>query len=427
MNVVASAATKDINSTLNVTSGAKSATVGAVLFDAITTSTDSDLTANVVLSGGAGTLTTGAIEFRGGDAAANTFAASLSAIATDATVTIGEIKVDERDVATAGAVTNIGLVAAGGDVTLNTLTLTDTTKANLTVEAAVNDTVTVETLAGTSNLSTVTALGAGTISLFSEGTSSAVVGGTIVDTTGATGNVTVDLASAGAGVVVYLGNAATDKVNTILTGSGIDTVYGGTGADSIDGGSAADIISTAQGNDTLIGGTGADNLNAGTGSNQYKYTATGQGGSATLTTTDAIGAGDTIVTFTSGTDDINVAATASGTSATTSAAAAINLNTYGAVIVNTSLDFTAGTTTYATVVAALNTAGNSAFTADAGAVAYFAVLDDNGASADVYNIFEVTVGGAIAGGALAGGAGGDTISLIGTLTAPSLATGDFIL
>lgn len=271
INLLASADTKDINATLELTSGAKSATVGAVAIDA--NAKKVDVTASVVLTGGAGAITTGTISFLGGADADDKFSGSLDATATDGTVTIGGLTINENAVVQSAAATNINLSAAGGNVTMTTLTVTDSTKTNVTVDAAADDTVTIGSLAGTSKLSTITATGAGTISMFATATS-AIDGDTVIDTTGTTGNVTINLASAAAAntITAYLGNAASGKTNVLSTGDGADTIYGGTGADSINGGGGEDTIIGGAGNDTIIGGLAADNLTGGTGADTFVFT-----------------------------------------------------------------------------------------------------------------------------------------------------------
>jgi Ca2+-binding RTX toxin-like protein len=108
----------------------------------------------------------------------------------------------------------------------------------------------------------------------SDATSLAVTGGKALTVTGFTAAAlrTVD-ASAATGAF-KMGAAVNDLANTITGGSGNDTLIGGTGADSItggegendiDGGNGANIISAGGSNDIIIAGTGNDVITAGGG------------------------------------------------------------------------------------------------------------------------------------------------------------------
>ena len=164
------------------------------------------------------------------------------------------------------------------------------------------------------------------------------------------------------------------RVLTVLNvtpSNGGQTFVGGVNADTVIGGDGAD---------NITGGAGADVLTDGGGADVFVYTAVAQGGNVATQGITALTAGDVIIDFVSGTDDLNYAATATGTNVVVAVGAAINLTTSGVILVNTSLDFTAVATDWAAVAAALNTAGNSLFTEDASD--YFAVLDDNAVDPD---------------------------------------------
>jgi hypothetical protein len=231
-------------------------------------------------------------------------------------------------------------------------------------------------------------------------------------------------------------NAAAATANlTVTGGTGDDTInaselgeavriIGNAGANVLTGSTKADTITGGADADTIAGGAGADSLTGGAGDDDFVYTDTIQDGSTGILATDVLTAGDVITDFVSGSDDLNYAATATGINVVTASAAAINLTDSGVILVNTSLDFTAGTTDLTAVFAALNAAGASNFTGAQGTVAYFAVLDDNGGADDQYNVFAVGLSQALTGGALA--PFGGVASLVTTVTA-TLVAGDFIL
>jgi hypothetical protein len=213
------------------------------------------------------------------------------------------------------------------------------------------------------------------------------------------------------------------SIENVTGSTGTDYIVGSAGANNLKGNDGADTIIGGEGDDSITGGAGADVLTGGLGADGFVYTRVGQGGNVATVGTTVIGAGDVITDFVSGTDDLDYSSTVTGTDVVTAAASAINLNTAGVVLVNTTLDFTAGTTDWTAVAAALNTAGISSFTAAAGTVAYFAVLDDNGNDPDQYNVFEVTTG-ALVNAALVVTA--ETVSLVSTVTA-TLVAGDFFI
>lgn len=322
------AGTGAIDTTYTYTGGAKSLTGGGVT--ASTAAADTDLTAVVNVAAAAGAVTVGALSFTGSGAATGDVTnVTLTAEGTASTGTIGitGLTVNEGDLGTSsttvdlqgngGAVTltaltltdsdtnSITLNAASSNVTVTTLTNTASTTTDIIVEAASSRTATIGTLAGTGNLNSITATGAGTVSLFAGGTD-AVTGDTVVDATGLTGALTLNLASAAGNLNVTMGNVVSGSSNSVTTGAGADVVVGGTGADSINGGAAADNLSGGSGNDSITGGTGADVMSGGTGTNVFTYTAlTAQTGTTWATA-------DNITDILAGTDTINVD-TAAGT------------------------------------------------------------------------------------------------------------------
>lgn len=131
----------------------------------------------------------------------------------------------------------------------------------------------------------------------------------------AAATVTLDTLSQAAGIVTLTnsGNGA-----TTITASARTTalnVTGGTAADSITSGSGADTIATGGGADTVIGGGAADSITGGAGVDIIKWTATTAAALATEAGTNAgaasnsgVGIGDSISTWTSGTDKLHFAA-----------------------------------------------------------------------------------------------------------------------
>ena len=271
--LASSAADKNVATTINITSDAKAVTVGTTVISAA--SVASDLAATVNVEGGVGAINSGVMTFTGGSAATDTYSVNVNATATDGTVTLSGITLDEATSAASANVANINLAAAGGDITLSALLLTDITKTNLTVQAASGDTATITQINGAStsstagNLSSITATGAGTIVIgnASPTTATSVDGDTVVDATSTTGNFSLLLGNTNGTntVTVYLGDAATDKTNTVVTGAGADTVFGGSGNDTITTGAGADYIEGRAGNDSLSGGDDIDTIDGGSG------------------------------------------------------------------------------------------------------------------------------------------------------------------
>lgn len=117
----------------------------------------------------------------------------------------------------------------------------------------------------------------------------------------------------------YIGIAAGEGNDTVITGSGNDIVLGGTGADSIDGGAGSDTLDGGAGSDTIHGGAGGDSITAGAG-DDVVYTGSGVDtvetgeGSDTIHLDDDDDGGSNVLTDggTVGTDTI-VLATGAGT------------------------------------------------------------------------------------------------------------------
>lgn len=288
-------------STLNVTAGAGTVTLDDVTLAASTTTAAINTVFNVT-SSGTKNASAGTVAVTGGGAAGSVtnVTMNLSSSAGDATtgtVVVTGLTVDEG--ATGTSSTALVMAAAAGNVTLTTLTLTDSDSSTITVSAAADQTATITNLAGTSNLNTITASGAGAISLFAGGTT-AVVGNTVIDAAGSTGGLTVNLSSAAVtnNISVTLGNAASGEKNVISTGLGADVIIGGTGADSINGGAGADVITGGSGNDTIIGAADDDVITLGAGNDVIRFV---QGSATTIAAFDTANGTDTVADFTAGT------------------------------------------------------------------------------------------------------------------------------
>lgn len=91
--------------------------------------------------------------------------------------------------------------------------------------------------------------------------------GDLIDTSLATGPVTVTFSGNGSGTVTATGTTAGfTSIERVQTGGGNDSIYGGTGADSVDAGAGDDLLQGGGGADTLAGGDGDDTLAGGSGS-----------------------------------------------------------------------------------------------------------------------------------------------------------------
>lgn len=296
-NTTQTAASKtSIDTEYNYTGGAKALTAGDVTAS-VSADAGNTVDAIVNITAAAGAVSVGSLSFAGsGAATADTTTVALTATGTESTgtVTVADLIVDEGTDGTSattvellgngGAITmtdltltdsdinSITLDAASSNVTLTTLANTISTTTDLVVSAASTRTAAITNLTGTGNLNSITASGAGTINLFT-GTSQAVTGDASIDATGTTGDFTLGLGSAAGNLNVLLGNAASGKDNTVSTGAGNDVILGGTGVDSVIAGTGADIIDGAAGNDYLEGSAGADTLTGGTGVDTFGYNA----------------------------------------------------------------------------------------------------------------------------------------------------------
>ncbi len=262
--------------------------------------------------------------------------------------------------------------------------------------------------------------GAGDDTLLTGGVTSALVNGNAGDDTitvnrasnlstvmGGQGNDTVSITGALTGVLMN-GNKGNDRItSTGGIAAGTTTIHGGQGDDILDlstindtssgtlilngdkgadnltaatvatvlnGGEGVDGMTGGAGNDTFTGGAGADNINvvAIGGSDDVVFEAT----------TDF---GDVITGFTTGTDQVNLAATdlqSTGTGFTGAAAGASNFGTTGFIAIDANTALASATMTTAAVAAS----GLTGFTnVDANESAYFAFSTDfNNANMNVF-------------------------------------------
>jgi len=301
------------------------------------------------------------------------------------------------------------------DTTSNSLTIVTTADTDITGDVTMNneENITINTADGyidigdtdggllASDLKVLTLVGDNNVDLIGDTVaadnylSSTVIH--TIDASGVTGTATVQVnASASTKNMTVTGSASTGQ-DTIVTGSGDDTITAGAGilsitsgagADTIVGGAKADVITAGAGADTITDGAGADTITGGAGRDTITVTS---GARDTIKFTDTAEDGanhyDVINGFVTGTTstttptDILFVADASyallgigggnngtvavGTGATVAAA---KTNDTDATIYTISTDaaantfdnFIAGTTTEATMEAAVLTAITSA-------------------------------------------------------------------
>ena len=241
-----------------------------------------------------------------------------------------------------------------------------------------------------------------------------ITGGNELDgstVTGGEGADIIDLRAAGdagdEGVSVT-GDAGDDVINGYANGEGV-----------IDGGEGDDTITTRGGTSTVIGGAGDDTLAIALGTNTVLYNAASDFGAAGTGGSGATVAVGDIIT---GADITAVGNIVSGVGSLVNVAAsgtAVNFNTNGAVVRTgaTAGYFVVGTSTYADLLAIVNTAVNSDVTGDAGDVAVVQFEDTTVGGNQFFNIV-VTLGTAAANRALDAT---DSIALMATVDAAAAA------
>ena len=144
---------------------------------------------------------------------------------------------------------------------------------------------------------------------------------------------------------------------------------------------------------TITGGAGADELTGGAGADDFVYTTFAQGGNVVDARVGgaSITSGDTITDFTSGSDQIDISAVVTGTTATTGNGTGQSFDTtvfddaVGLILSNFTVNLA---TTGEDVINALGVAFNNGITIGADDTAVFAIQEDV-AGQDRYNIFAV--------------------------------------
>jgi len=203
---------------------------GAVLQNGAITAVNGAVTGGVTL----GLKTNGAA-----DSLAIT-AGNTSSGGSVATLTIGATQYE-----------TVSVNSVGGTTGTNSVTLTVTNAG---------DGVTAATDATATSLKALTITGARALTVTGSGVDTALATITADAFTGAT------LGLSGFGSTSAMTVSATGAYNlTLTTGTGADTITSGSGNDTISGGSGADVITAGGGSDSIVGGTGANKIYAGTG------------------------------------------------------------------------------------------------------------------------------------------------------------------
>jgi Ca2+-binding RTX toxin-like protein len=241
--------------------------------------------------------------------------------------------------------------SAGADG--NSITVTATSLADLTLAGSKNLTVTVNPDTGATTLAALKT----------------------IDASGTTGTVSVTAGSADAGV-------------TVTPGSGALTVTLGDGADTVTGTAAADNITTALGNDTITGNGGNDTVNAG-------------GGDDTVT----LGDGNNNVTLGAGADTLT-AGNGNNTVTNASGNSTVTLGNGTNTVTNTAGNMTVTTGTGADTIT--NTAGNATIVSGAG---NDTITNTSGNSTITASAGNNTVTNTAGNSTITTGAGNDTITL----------------
>lgn len=190
-----------------------------------------------------------------------------------------------------GGQIDLTLNATKGNVTIDTLNVlesgTGDATATITASAAsgfkvdVIDLINTGGAGGVVGISAITVSGAGAVEI-GDGTGAFFNTLDTLVTSTVTGGFYLDLSdlTSAADINVTLGNAASGKSNTVLTGNGSDIVTGGTGTDTISTFEGDDTLVGGNGTNSLTGGDGADVMSGGTGVTTFVYTADGQGSAA---------------------------------------------------------------------------------------------------------------------------------------------------
>jgi Ca2+-binding RTX toxin-like protein len=164
-------------------------------------------------------------------------------------VTVSETLTTAASITTGAAVDTIIITAAADETSDTDANGNGFAETNLTVEGLLLDNATTTVLINGSDDLTLTLLTFGTAA-------------TTVAATGMTGDLTITNTAGAVASTIALGSGD-DTVTAI--GAGTATIFGDDGDDAITGGALADLIDGGNGNDTLNGGAGADTILGGAG------------------------------------------------------------------------------------------------------------------------------------------------------------------
>ena len=291
----------------------------------------------------------------------------------------------------------------------------------LNVSLANEESITLNSLGGTTGTNFVAALTNGSAtSVTATGARALSVGAmssTVVTAINASAMTGAFIMGTNAGAVASTISGGTGA-DTLTGGSAADNISGGAGNDSISGAAGADVITGGDGLDTIVGGAGIDNLSGGAGNDTFSVTTIGD--FTNLAAAEVVSGGD-------GNDNLSFA---ENTALTISATDLTGINSVETITINgtanagsitlTDAVYTAnGATTLSIVDGDLTqgtlTVNASALTATNGVVTTgntsTGVNDSlvGGAGADTFQFSTTT--GLEAGDTVTGGAGTDTIIL----------------
>jgi len=236
---------------------------------------------------------------------ANSTLAAGGAIETNTAKTIAAatITVGDDAVIGDGTDTDITVVAATGQPTITSLSMSFGNRVTWTDKFDLSDAL---VTAGTITLNA----GSSAINYNQASANQLQIGGAAAAQLTAANLTAITVTQNGSGALVWTGGNGTNNItggigaDSITGGTGADTINGGTGNDTLLGGSGDDSIDGGSGNDSITGGAGADTITAGGGVDSIVITATGQtfggaitSGTTALTGVDVIsgmGFGDTI-------------------------------------------------------------------------------------------------------------------------------------
>lgn len=268
------------------------------------------------------------VEFQNSVVAGSADAVTVSLNNTNAsTIRIGSVDDDNAGIETLNLVVS-GRATKVGEIDSDITTLNLSGTQNLTIADALNSTIkTVSGAAYTGNVSLSVAGAAAGVTIDLGSGKDTVTGSSNDDTInvrGGNNNVTAgdgnDTVTAGDGANVINAGAGDDQVtvgngaNTIVTGNGENSVFGGNGANTVTGGDNADTIDLGNGANVVSAGEGENSVSVGDGANAVTtgndadIVVAGDGGNEIITNNgnDTITAGDgnDLVVAGNGNDDV---------------------------------------------------------------------------------------------------------------------------